>query len=164
MVIPELEIGSLCESLRKAGKKIVFTNGCFDLLHAGHARYLTAAAKFGDCLIVGLNSDSSVRALKGAQRPIHLEADRAELLDALKPVSYVVVFSETTAAGLIESIKPDVYVKGGDYTAETLPEAPSVAACGGEIRFVPFLEGRSSTKIIGQIKAARENESQFGCG
>lgn len=156
MLIPRKDIGALAAQIHMANQKIVFTNGCFDLLHVGHVRYLKMAKCFADVLIVGLNSDASVRALKGDGRPINGEQDRVEVLSALKSVDYVVLFHEATAEGLIEEIEPDVYVKGGDYTLDTLPEAKVVAAYGGETKFLPFVQGRSSTDIIQRIQAAKK--------
>lgn len=156
MVIPERDILVLCQQLHDAGEKIVFTNGCFDILHAGHVRYIKRARCFGDCLIIGLNSDQSVRSLKGETRPINGEQDRAEVLGALKAVDYVVIFSEPTAENLIKQVRPNVYVKGGDYTLDTLPEAKIVAQYGGRTEFIPLVEGRSSSHIISKIKAANE--------
>lgn len=153
MIIDVKELQSLGDDLRKLGRRIVFTNGCFDILHAGHVRYLADARALGDCLIVGLNSDRSVRGLKGPERPINSEQDRAEVLSALRFVDYVVLFGEPTAEALIRQIKPAVYVKGGDYTPETLPEAKAVEDCGGEIRLVSLVAGKSSTNIINKIKA-----------
>lgn len=153
MIIDVKELQSLGDDLRKLGRRIVFTNGCFDILHAGHVRYLADARALGDCLIVGLNSDRSVRGLKGPERPINSEQDRAEVLSALRFVDYVVLFDEPTAEALIRQIKPAVYVKGGDYTPETLPEAKAVEDCGGEIRLVSLVAGKSSTNIINKIKA-----------
>ena len=135
----------------KDGKKIVFTNGCFDILHAGHVRYLTEAKKFGDILIVGLNSDASVKKLKGDSRPINSEQDRAEVLLGLKAVDEVVIFSEQTAENLISKIQPDIYVKGGDYNLENLPEAKIVQSYGGEVKFINLVEGRSTSNIIKKI-------------
>lgn len=136
---------------KNAGKTVVFTNGCFDILHAGHVRYLTAAAKLGDCLIVGLNSDASVRLLKGSGRPINSEEDRAEVMAALAVVDYIVVFSESTAESLVEAVQPDIYVKGGDYCIADLPEASIVAQYGGKTVLIPEVPGRSSSNIINKI-------------
>lgn len=158
MLIHEDHIDNICTVLRNEHKKIVFTNGCFDILHAGHVRYLQAARAFGDCLIIGLNSDASVRALKGEGRPVNGELDRAEVLGALRAVDYVVVFSEPTAERLIGLVKPDVYVKGGDYTPETLPESKIVAAYGGATKIAPLVEGRSSTNIINRINRRGDGE------
>jgi rfaE bifunctional protein nucleotidyltransferase chain/domain len=137
--------------LRAAGKRVVFTNGYFDLLHAGHVRYLREAASLGDLLVVGLNNDASARRFKGAGRPIVPETDRAEVLAALEMVDYVVIFPERTAEALVADLKPDVYVKGGDYTPETLPEARVVEAYGGQVKLVSYHEDRSTTGIIQKI-------------
>ena len=141
----------IVEDRRATGARIVFTNGCFDLLHAGHVRYLAEARALGDFLVVGLNSDASVRDLKGPTRPLNSEADRAVVLDALKAVDLVVVFDEATATGPVEALKPEVYAKGGDYRPETLPEAPAVHAGGGRIVLLPFLEGRSTTSLVARM-------------
>ena len=151
MLIERNLIEKTCENFRRQGKKIVFTNGCFDILHAGHVRYLTKAKSFGDILIVGLNTDNSVKKLKGENRPVNNELDRAEVLLALKSVDEVVFFDEQTAENLISEIKPDIYVKGGDYTLETLPEAKIVQSYGGEVKFVQLVAGRSTTNIIKKI-------------
>ena len=131
--------------------KVVFTNGCFDILHVGHTRYLAAARQLGDKLIVGLNSDASVRKLKGSNRPINTEADRAEVLLALKSVDEVIIFNEDTAERLIAEIKPDIYVKGGDYTLDNLPEAKIVQSYGGRVEFIPLVAGRSTTRVVEKI-------------
>ncbi|MBR1397522.1 MAG: D-glycero-beta-D-manno-heptose 1-phosphate adenylyltransferase [Selenomonadaceae bacterium] len=151
MLINRKDIVDLCNRLRDNDKKVVFTNGCFDILHVGHVRYLEAAKKFGDVLIIGLNSDSSVKRLKGINRPINNEQDRAEVLLALKSVNYVVIFDESTAEKLIAEVKPNIYVKGGDYTLETLPEAKIVQSYGGQVEFIPMVVGRSTTNIINKI-------------
>jgi len=144
------------DRLHAEGKKLVFTNGCFDILHAGHVRYLTAAEAMGDFLVIGLNSDASVRRLKGEGRPIVSEADRAEVLDALRAVDIVTIFDEPTAEELVRLVRPNVYVKGGDYSLDTLPEAKIVQAAGGRVEFIPFLEGHSTTGVIERIKASGE--------
>ena len=151
MLVNRVDITNLCEDLHHSGKKLVFTNGCFDILHVGHVRYLQAAKDFGDVLIVGLNTDASVKRLKGNDRPINNEADRAEVLLALKSVDYVVLFGEQTAEALIAEVKPDIYVKGGDYTLETLPEAKIVQSYGGHVEFIPMVAGRSTTNVINKI-------------
>ena len=156
MVIAEQDIEVWCEQLRKENKKIIFTNGCFDILHAGHVRYLESAKALGDCLVIGLNSDASVRALKGESRPINNEEDRAEVLGALRAVDCVVIFGDQTAENLITKVRPSIYVKGGDYTVETLPEAKSVLAYGGKIELVPLVTGRSSSNIINKIKSTEK--------
>ena len=134
-------------------QRVVFTNGCFDILHPGHIHYLTQARALGDCLVVGLNSDASVKALKGDNRPIHPESFRSAMLMGLKPVDYVVVFSDATPINVIQSLQPAVHVKGGDYTAESLPEYPVVTGYGGEVNIIPFLEGYSSTSILDRMQA-----------
>ena len=155
MLISNKDIEFFCQVLRAGGKKVVFTNGCFDILHAGHVRYLAKARSFGDCLVLGLNSDSSVRRLKGPERPINNEQDRAEVVGGLQSVDYVVIFDEPTAEQLIAKVKPDVYVKGGDYTLETLPEAKIVQSYGGRVEFVQMVAGRSTTNVIEKIKGMK---------
>ena len=151
MLIDKNDAAQFCDELKRRGNKIVFTNGCFDILHAGHVRYLTAAKTFGDVLIVGLNSDESVRRLKGSSRPINSQLDRAEVLLGLKAVDHVIIFGEQTAEDLIARVKPTVYVKGGDYTLETLPEAKIVQSYGGSVEFVNLVAGRSTTNIVEKI-------------
>ena len=153
MLIPADKIEVFCEALREAGQQVVFTNGCFDILHAGHVRYLREARAQGDCLVLGLNSDASVRGLKGPTRPINSELDRAEVVGALKAVDYVVIFGEQTAENLIAKVRPAIYVKGGDYTLDTLPEAKIVQSYGGRVHFVKMVEGRSTTNVIKKIAA-----------
>lgn len=152
MIISQKNIEEFCEILRAGGKKVVFTNGCFDILHAGHVRYLNKARSFGDCLVLGLNSDASVRGFKGPTRPINCQEDRAEVIDALACVDYVVIFEERTAENIISKVKPDVYVKGGDYTIDTLPEAKIVMRYGGAVELVQLVEGRSTTNVIKKIQ------------
>ena len=153
MIIPREHIKDACDAARAKGAAVVFTNGCFDVLHAGHVRYLTKARAMGDFLVIGLNSDASVRRLKGNGRPINTENDRAEVLDALRAVDAVTIFGEPTAEELIAMVRPDVYVKGGDYTLETLPEAKIVKEYGGRVEFVPLVEGRSTTNVIERIRS-----------
>jgi rfaE bifunctional protein nucleotidyltransferase chain/domain len=150
-ILNRCDINNFSQSLKINGKKIVFTNGCFDILHAGHVRYLSAARELGDCLIVGLNSDESVRRLKGPTRPINNEADRAEVLSALSAVDYVVIFGENTAEDLVSEIQPMIYVKGGDYNIEELPESQIVAQYGGQTLLIPEVIGKSSSNIIKKI-------------
>ena len=134
-------------------QRIVFTNGCFDILHIGHIRYLQEAAKLGDILIVGLNSDASVKRLKGEERPINNEAERAEMLGALGFVDYIVVFDEDTPLNLINVIKPDILVKGGDYQPDDVVGKKEVEERGGKLVLIPFVEGKSTTGIIEKIKS-----------
>lgn len=152
MIIARDKIAGFCRVLREGGQRVVFTNGCFDILHAGHVRYLAKARSFGDCLVLGLNTDSSVRRIKGENRPVNSELDRAEVAGALKAVDYVVLFDEPTAEELIRQVHPDVYVKGGDYTVETLPEGQIVLGYGGRVELVELVEGRSTTNVIARIK------------
>lgn len=152
MLVPKCDIAALCRILREGGKRVVFTNGCFDILHAGHVRYLEKARSFGDVLVLGLNTDASVRENKGDSRPINGELDRAAVVGALRAVDYVVLFGEKTAEAIIREVRPDVYVKGGDYTIETLPEARVVAEYGGRVELVRFLEGHSTTRMIEKIQ------------
>lgn len=146
------ELEGLIKRLRNEGKTIAATNGCFDILHTGHTRYLKQAAGFADVLIVLVNSDKSVKKLKGETRPINSENDRAEVLEALKSVDYTVIFDENSPIELLLKIKPDVYAKGGDYTLETLPEAPELLKAGIRIEFVPFVSGKSTTSVIEKMK------------
>ena len=152
MLIDRNKIVETCEEIRRSNNKIVFTNGCFDILHVGHVRYLTTAKSFGDILIVGLNTDDSVKMLKGANRPINNEKDRAEVLLGLKAVDYVVLFGERTAENLVAEVRPDIYVKGADYTVDKIPEAKIVQSYGGRVELVEFVAGHSTTNIIEQIK------------
>ncbi len=145
-------IKTITSQLKAAGKTIVFTNGCFDILHVGHVRYLNAARDLGGCLILGLNSDQSVRALKGPTRPINTQDDRAEVLSALSAVDYVVIFEESTAENLITQIKPSIYVKGGDYNIKDLPESSIVSHHGGKTILIPEVIGKSSSNIIKKIQ------------
>ena len=144
----QIEIARLSEELKSKGKKIVFTNGCFDLLHAGHISFLETAKNFGDILILGLNSDRSVTTLKGKERPINIQADRAYILAALEVVDYVVIFDEDTPYELIKSIQPHILVKGGDYRGKEVV-GQDIA---GELKLVEFIDGKSSTKTIEKIK------------
>ena len=149
-LIEKEDLKELLSNLK--GKKIVFTNGCFDILHIGHVKYLKESKKYGDVLIVGLNSDASVKKLKGENRPINNEFDRAMVLDELKSVDYVVIFEQDSPVELLNIIKPDVYTKGADYTLETLPEADVIIKNGGKIQFIDFVEGKSTTNTINKMK------------
>jgi D-beta-D-heptose 7-phosphate kinase/D-beta-D-heptose 1-phosphate adenosyltransferase len=146
------ELEKIVKDLKKEGKKIVFTNGCFDLLHMGHIRLLYEARKYGDVLIVGINSDSSVRKLKGEGRPITGEHERAELLAALSAVDYVTIFDEETPEEVLRRLRVHVHVKGGDYAAESLPEARVVRQYGGKIVLLPYIEGYSTSAIIAKVR------------
>lgn len=146
------QLAARMAAYRAESKRIVFTNGCFDILHRGHITYLNQAKAQGDILIVGLNSDSSVRRLKGPNRPINTLEDRAQVLAALSCVDHIVAFDGNTPHELIRQIRPDVFIKGGDYTRETLPEAPLVEALGGEVKILPYMQDRSTTGIIEKIR------------
>ena len=151
-VIKRTEIQELIKKLKNENKTTVFSNGCFDILHIGHVRYLKASAKFADIMIIGLNSDSSVKRLKGESRPINNENDRAELLSELGFVDYVVIFEEDTPENLLNEIKPDIYTKGADYTMETLPEADIMIKNGTKVEFIEFVDGKSTTNVIKKIE------------
>ena len=135
------------------GKKIVFTNGCFDILHRGHVTYLQQARALGDLLIVGINSDASVKRLKGPERPVNILEDRAYVLSALKSVDFVIPFEEDTPLDLINTIIPDILVKGGDYTIDRIVGAQEVIAHGGSVEIIPFVPGKSTSSIIDIIKS-----------
>ena len=152
MLVKQTELQDLLSRLKSENKTIVTTNGCFDILHVGHVRYLKESAKYGDVLIIGLNSDSSVKRLKGESRPINNESDRAELLSELAFVDYVVIFEEDSPVELLDEIKPDIYTKGADYTLDTLPEAKTVLKNGGKVEFINLVEGKSTTNVIKKIE------------
>ncbi|MGL5051399.1 MAG: D-glycero-beta-D-manno-heptose 1-phosphate adenylyltransferase [Fusobacteriaceae bacterium] len=146
------ELGvKIIEEQKKLGKKIVFTNGCFDILHVGHLAYMNEAKRQGDILIVGVNSDESVKRLKGPTRPINSELDRAEMLSGLKAVDFTIIFTEDTPMEIIDELKPSIHVKGGDYKKEDLPETVVVEKHGGEVRILKFVEGKSTTNIVNKI-------------
>ena len=142
---------ALVPAVRAAFRKRRIALDTFDLIHAGHVRYLNEASKLADYLILGLNSDQSVKQYKSDKRPIVPQKERAEVIDSLKAVDYVVIFDETTADKLISKVKPDIYVKGGDYTEESLPETATVKKYGGKIKFIKVVEGCSTTNIIQRI-------------
>ena len=148
MLISRQILAEVCQELRSANKKVVFTNGCFDILHSGHVTYLSAAKKLGDVLIIGLNTDASVKRLKGGNRPVNSENDRAVVINALRSVDYVVYFDEDTPLELITLLKPDVLVKGGDYTPETIVGADTVLRDRGSVIVIPLVAGKSTTSII----------------
>jgi len=151
------ELSHRCEKLRVGGGKIVATNGCFDLLHVGHVRYLQAARAHGDFLAVGLNGDRSIRELKGAGRPITTQADRAEVVAALQCVDLVTVFPQMRATQFLVAVRPAIYVKGGDYSPESLDEEERAVLkeSGAEIRFVPFETGYSTSGLLERICKSR---------
>ena len=140
------------ERLRAAGKRLVFTNGVFDLLHVGHVRYLTQARALGDVLVVAINSDRTVRELKGPDRPVFNEAERAEILAALRAVDYVTIFDDVSPRSLIAELLPDVLVKGGDYGLDQIHGREEVEAAGGNVISLPFVEGASTTSLIDRMR------------
>jgi rfaE bifunctional protein nucleotidyltransferase chain/domain len=142
------------DALRRQGKRIVFTNGCFDLIHPGHVRYLRAAKRLGDVLVVAVNSDASVRQLKGPSRPLVPQRDRCEVLAALEMVDYVTVFGEDTPRRLIEQLRPDVLVKGGDWAPDQIVGADIVRARGGTVRSLRFARGYSTSELVEKIQRA----------
>ena len=145
------DLRRIIEDLKKNGKRIVFTNGCFDLIHVGHIRYLEKGKSLGDVLIVGVNSDQSVRILKGPKRPILPEGERAEILSGLGCVDYITLFNEPTPLELISSLQPHILVKGGDWTKETTVGKEVVERSGGEVVIIPFIEGSSTSNLIETI-------------
>ena len=153
MRITEEDAARLVERWRQDGRRVVFTNGVFDLLHPGHLRYLEAARAEGDALIVALNSDRSVRANKGPSRPVHAEADRAELVGALRCVDAVVIFDEETPASVIRRLQPDVLVKGADWPADQIVGRDTVEARGGRVVRVPVEQGFSTSALIARVRA-----------
>lgn len=152
MLVKREDIKALVDIIHNSGKTVVCTNGCFDILHIGHVRYLEKTKTFADYSIVLLNSDVSVKNIKGPTRPINGENDRAELLSALRCVDYVVLFDEDSPRNLLDEIKPDVYTKGADYTMETLPEADIMRKNGTRVEFIKFVEGKSTTNVIRKMQ------------
>lgn len=159
-ILPRDQLAEDVHARQSAGERGVFTNGCFDLLHLGHVRYLQEARRLGDFLVLGLNSDESTRILKGPRRPLVSEEERAEILAALTCIDYITIFGETTASSLIALLQPTIYVKGGDYAGaqsdmpdtSRLPEAKVVQAYGGSVRLIPYLPHHSTTELITKIK------------
>lgn len=152
MLVKREDLRVLIGTIHHSGKTVVTTNGCFDILHVGHVRYLEKTKTFGDFLIVLLNSDKSVKSIKGPSRPVNCELDRAEILSALRCVDYVVLFDEDSPKNLLDEMKPDVYTKGADYTMETLPEADIMKKNGTRVEFIEFVDGKSTTNIINKMK------------
>ncbi len=154
MLIATEDLKDFCHILKKGKKRLVLTNGCFDLLHIGHITYLNKAAALGDILIVGINSDASVKRWKGKNRPIISEKERAFSIDNLKSVSYTTIFDGTNADELIEMVNPDVYVKGADYSLENLPEADTLNRLSIKAAFIEMVPEHSTTSLIEKIKAS----------
>jgi len=151
-IVNRKNISKLVRILKKQRKRIVFTNGCFDLVHQGHISYLYKAKKFGDILIIGVNSDRSVKDLKGKTRPIFKLKDRLAVLNSLEMIDYIIVFNDKTPINIIKIIKPDYHVKGGDYKLNDLPERKIVESFKGKVKIIPLIKGRSTTSIINKIK------------
>lgn len=147
-VISQKKAEEIVAELKRRGRRVVFTNGCFDLLHPGHTHYLTEARKLGDCLVVAINSDRSVRALKGPERPIFPEAERAEILTALEMVDYVTIFDDLTPRNVIARMLPQVLVKGADWGADEIVGREEVEAAGGKVVSIPVVEGFSTSALI----------------
>ena len=166
-ILDREELARVVEYRQQSGERGVFTNGCFDLLHLGHVRYLQQARTHGDFLILGLNNDAGVRVLKGVGRPLVPEKERAEILAALSCVDYITIFAEPTAGSLVRLLQPAIYVKGGDYANVTsdqpdtgrLPEAKVVQEYGGNVRLIPYLPHHSTTELIAAIKKLPERSS-----
>jgi len=154
-IVGHAALAEAVRSLQRAGKKVVFTNGCFDLLHIGHVRYLQEAQELGDALVVGVNSDASVRRLKGPGRPFTPAKERAEILAALACVDLVTVFGTTTPLRLIRALGPDVLVKGGDWPVDTIVGREAVESRGGRVVAIPFVKNRSTTRTIRKIRGSR---------
>jgi len=151
-LVEKEDIVDIVRQLQNDGNKIVLTNGCFDILHVGHVRYLQKTKSFGDYSVILLNSDNSVKQLKGKSRPINSEYDRAEVLCALECVNFVVIFDEKSPKNLIDEIKPDIYTKGADYNMENLPEIDVIKKNNIEVKFIDFVEGKSTTGTIDKMK------------
>lgn len=149
----QVALSNIIAKLRRQKKRVVFTNGCFDILHVGHVEYLSRARRLGDLLVIGLNSDRSVRAIKGKTRPINAERDRAKVLAALYCVDYITIFSDKTPDILIRALKPDILVKGGDWKVKDIVGADFVMSYGGRVARIPFVKGYSTTSVIGKIGA-----------
>lgn len=150
-IIPRAEVATLGERLRRAGKRVAFANGCFDLLHVGHVRFLQGAREQGDVLVVGVNSDRAVSALKGAGRPLLSEEARAELVAALECVDYVVIFDDLTAEGILRDLRPHVQCKGTDYSAESVPEGAVMKSLGAAVRIVGDAKNHSTRQLLAEI-------------
>lgn len=151
-IISQAEAIKICKACRRKGQKVVFTNGCFDIIHRGHVEYLAKAKNLGDILIVALNTDSSVREIKGADRPVTKLADRAYIMNHLDMVDYVTSFAALTPKAIISKLLPDILVKGGDYKADEVVGAKEVREAGGKVVIIPLVKGKSSSRIINSIK------------
>lgn len=157
-IVDAEQASTLAEEMRAGGRKLVFTNGCFDLLHVGHVRYLHAGRALGDALLVAINGDESVRALKGEDRPLNRAEDRAEVVAALECVDHVVIFREVRATTLLQKVRPAIYVKGGDYSESSLDpdERAALERAGTEVRILPFEAGFSTSGLLAKMRSRRE--------
>ena len=153
MVLDATTLDEVLRRYRRRHARVVFTNGCFDVLHRGHVEFLAQARQLGDVLVVAVNSDASIRRLKGPERPVNRTEDRVAVLTALSHVDHVIVFEEDTPVALIEAVRPDLYVKGGDYHPDTVPEAPLVRRLGGEVRTLDYLADHSTSAVIERIRS-----------
>ncbi len=151
-ILTQPQLAEALERERAAGKTIAFANGCFDVLHVGHIRYLQDAARVADVLVVGVNGDSSVRELKGEGRPVMPESERAEIISAIRGVAYVTIFDEKSPASLLQTLKPDFQCKGTDYTADSVPEAEIVRAYGGKVVIVGDPKDHSTTELLSKMR------------
>ncbi len=156
MIVSEAQLADALERERAAGKRIAWANGVFDVLHVGHVRYLQDAAKVADVLVVGVNGDESVRMLKGPDRPLMPQDERAEIVDAIRGVTYVTIFDEKSPARLLETLKPDFQCKGTDYTADSVPEAEIVRAYGGKVVIVGDPKDHSTTEVLARMRAMND--------
>lgn len=152
-IIDRVALKEIVDRLKADGKKVVFTNGCFDILHVGHLRYLQHARGLGECLVIGLNTDEAVRNLKGSERPFVPENERAEMMAGLECVDYVVIFKEPTPIEILGELKPDIHVKGGDYVLSQIPEARFVQEYGGEVVIVPQIAGKSTSRLVSHVRS-----------
>lgn len=153
------DLAKIVEDAKNSGKKVVFTNGVFDFLHVGHVTYLEKARELGDMLVLGVNSDASVKRIKGPERPINKEADRAQVLAALECVDYVTVFAEDTPTNIIDIIKPSIHAKGGDYDPEKMPETATVRKHGGDVKIIPLEDGYSNSNQFKKIKDSEKDKN-----
>lgn len=147
----QTDLAQIVQARRRRGERCVFTNGCFDIMHVGHIRYLQEARELGDYLVVALNSDQSVRQIKGYPRPFVTQDERAEMIAALESVDYVTIYDELTADQVIQLLRPEIYVKGGDYQPDNIPESPAVRAYGGQVVTVTLVQGRSTTRLVERV-------------
>lgn len=160
MILREEELAAALEQERTAGKTIAFANGCFDVLHVGHVRYLQDASRVADVLVVGVNGDASVRMLKGEGRPVMPETERAEIIDSVRGVTYVTIFDERSPARLLQTLKPDFQCKGTDYTADSVPEAEIVRAYGGKVVIVGDPKDHSTTEVLAKMRGMRDSSDE----